>query len=48
MGRIWIWVCLAFLFAVILTQLSSENTGRYWVYVGIETAGLLACIAAIF
>ena len=40
-------VCLSFLVAMIASQISSANAGRHWFHVGIETAALLACFAAL-
>jgi hypothetical protein len=47
MYRLFAWVCVAFLVVLISSQISSTNAGRHWVGLGIETAALLACFAAL-
>ncbi|HSZ55475.1 MAG TPA: hypothetical protein VK797_07445 [Tepidisphaeraceae bacterium] len=47
MARAWAWAFLLLLAAMIATQLSTKNAHRHWLRVGIQTAALLACLAAI-
>jgi hypothetical protein len=46
MTRALAWVCLAVLGALVAMQLSTEKAYRHWLYLGFETAALLACFAA--